>query len=117
MVDTVGELRSLYALADLVVMGGTFAPIGGHNLLEPISAGRVVVLGPHAQNQREQVELLAPLGVLHRVSGAAELAPALAALWTAPDRDVRAHAARGVLEVSRGACDRIVARLDALLGR
>ncbi|MGH2898314.1 MAG: 3-deoxy-D-manno-octulosonic acid transferase, partial [Solirubrobacteraceae bacterium] len=67
VVDTVGELASLYALSELVFVGGTLAHVGGHNLVEPVQAGRVVVHGPYTENQRTQEDLLAPLGVLHRV--------------------------------------------------
>jgi len=75
VVDSVGELRALYGVADLVFAGGTLAPVGGHNLLEPVFAGRMVVAGPHTQNQRVQVELLEPLGVLVRVRRPDALAP------------------------------------------
>ena len=54
LVDSIGELASLYALAELVFVGGTLAPIGGHNLIEPVQAGKLVVHGPHVENQRSQ---------------------------------------------------------------
>lgn len=52
--DTLGELGALFALADVVVMGGGFVEgIGGHNPLEPARLGRAIITGPHAFNARD----------------------------------------------------------------
>jgi 3-deoxy-D-manno-octulosonic-acid transferase len=116
VVDTLGELRALYALADLVVAGGTLVPIGGHNLTEATLAGKVLLAGPFLQNQRDPAELLGGLGALRTVSDPADLAAALTALWEEPDRHAPARAAREVIAAHRGACERIVAWLDELSG-
>jgi 3-deoxy-D-manno-octulosonic-acid transferase len=58
LVDTVGELMDLYALADLVYVGGSLVPTGGHNLLEPASRGIPCVFGPHMNNFREIAALV-----------------------------------------------------------
>lgn len=109
VVDTVGELASLYVLSELVFVGGTLAHVGGHNLVEPVQAGRVVVHGPHTENQRTQADLLAPLGVLHRVENAAGLERELVALWADPQRNAPARAAAQALAEHRGATDRVLA--------
>lgn len=106
IVDTMGELASMYGLADLVFCGGTLSPVGGHNLLEPVQAGRVVVHGPYIQNQRHQEQLLRPFGVLRRVENARELGPVLRALWADPQRNAPAEAARAGLLAHRGAAER-----------
>jgi 3-deoxy-D-manno-octulosonic-acid transferase len=108
ILDTVGELGSLYHLAELVFVGGSLVPVGGHNLLEPVQAGRVVVHGPHLYNQRSQVEVLDPLGVLHRVDDAPQLLETLRALRSDPDRDRPADLARPVLELHRSSIDAAV---------
>jgi 3-deoxy-D-manno-octulosonic-acid transferase len=51
--DTMGELAALYAFADIVVMGGSWAPCGGHNPIEPAAWAKPVVVGPHMENFRE----------------------------------------------------------------
>jgi 3-deoxy-D-manno-octulosonic-acid transferase len=52
--DTLGELGALFAVADVVVMGGGFVEgVGGHNPLEPARFGRAIVTGPHAFNARD----------------------------------------------------------------
>ena len=58
ILDTVGELAALYALAEVVFVGGSLVPIGGHNVLEPAMRGKPVLVGPHMSNFREGAELL-----------------------------------------------------------
>jgi 3-deoxy-D-manno-octulosonic-acid transferase len=55
LVDTVGELARLSAAADLVFVGGSLVPVGGHNVVEPASLGKPVLLGPHFHNQKSVV--------------------------------------------------------------
>jgi 3-deoxy-D-manno-octulosonic-acid transferase len=116
VLDSVGELASLYRLAELVFVGGTLAHVGGHNLIEPVQAGRVVVHGPYTQNQRTQADLLTPLGVLHPVENAAELAQTLLALWSDPERNAPARAAAKQLDAHRGATGRVLASVLAASG-
>jgi 3-deoxy-D-manno-octulosonic-acid transferase len=109
VIDGVGELGALYRLCELCFVGGSLVPVGGHNLLEPVAAGRVALHGPHVHNQRAQVELLAPLGVLYPVDDAPQLCAVLAQLWADPQRDAPARAAQAVLESHRGAAQRALA--------
>ncbi|MBF0553127.1 MAG: 3-deoxy-D-manno-octulosonic acid transferase [Nitrospirae bacterium] len=50
LLDTIGELASVYGVGDVCVMGGSFVPKGGHNLLEPAFWGKPIVCGPHMEN-------------------------------------------------------------------
>ena len=50
LLDSIGELRAVYPLATLVFVGGSIAPVGGHNVLEPASAGACVITGAHTKN-------------------------------------------------------------------
>jgi 3-deoxy-D-manno-octulosonic-acid transferase len=109
VIDGVGELGALYQLCELCFVGGSLVPVGGHNLLEPVQAGRVALHGPHVHNQRAQVELLAPLGVLYPVDDAPQLCAVLARLWADPQRDAPARAAQAVLESHRRAAQRALA--------
>ena len=58
ILDTVGELAALYGLAEVVFVGGSLVPIGGHNVLEPAMRGKPVLYGPHTSNFREGAERL-----------------------------------------------------------
>ena len=52
LVDAMGELINLYALSDLVILGGGFAPIGGHNPLEPATFNNILISGKEIFNQK-----------------------------------------------------------------
>jgi 3-deoxy-D-manno-octulosonic-acid transferase len=58
LLDTVGELNQWFAEARLVIMGGTFIPRGGHNLLEPAHFGKAVIFGPSMENFRDEARLM-----------------------------------------------------------
>ena len=58
LLDTVGELNHWFAGAKLVIMGGSFIPHGGHNLLEPAHFGRAVIFGPSMENFRDEAQLM-----------------------------------------------------------
>jgi 3-deoxy-D-manno-octulosonic-acid transferase len=77
VVDTVGELASIYAVADLVFVGGSLVPAGGHNVLEPAIRKKPVLFGPHVGNFRESAELLIREGAACSVEDAAALERAL----------------------------------------
>jgi 3-deoxy-D-manno-octulosonic-acid transferase len=62
LVDTVGELMGFYAISDLVFVGGSLVPTGGHNILEPASLGVPVLFGPHMNNFRESAALILAYG-------------------------------------------------------
>lgn len=80
VVARLGVLPALYAAADAAFVGGSFAPLGGHNLLEPAQAGVPVFAGPHLDNVRESVERLEATGALTVISDAGTLAAGLADL-------------------------------------
>jgi 3-deoxy-D-manno-octulosonic-acid transferase len=62
VVDTVGELAQMYALGEVVFVGGSLVPRGGHNVLEPALRRKPVLMGPHTDNFREAAGLLAASG-------------------------------------------------------
>ena len=53
VLDTIGELATLYQLGTVVFVGGSLVPTGGHNVLEPAVFGKPIVFGPHMENFRE----------------------------------------------------------------
>lgn len=58
LLDTLGELASFYKYGNIVFMGGSIVPVGGHNLLEPALYGRPVLFGPHTENFRDAARIL-----------------------------------------------------------
>ena len=87
-----GELAQIYARATLAFVGGTLAPIDGHDLLEPVFAGDRFLRPAHG-DARQAAEILEASGAGSRVADAAELASAVVALLARPER--RAPARRG----------------------
>ncbi|HEY4745147.1 MAG TPA: 3-deoxy-D-manno-octulosonic acid transferase [Desulfuromonadaceae bacterium] len=86
LVDTIGELMDLYALSDLVFVGGSLVPTGGHNLLEPASVGVPSVFGPHMTNFREIAALVAKYEAGIQVDGPNGLTDACRGLIGDADR-------------------------------
>lgn len=74
LVDAIGVLQNYYAAADLAFVGGTLAPVGGHNLLEPAALGKPLLFGPHLDNVREIAAQLLEAGAAVQVGNAQDLA-------------------------------------------
>jgi 3-deoxy-D-manno-octulosonic-acid transferase len=85
LVDTVGEMMNLYALADIAYVGGSLVPLGGHNLLEPASVGVPTVFGPHMANFREIEALVLRYGAGIQVHTPEELTVSWRALITSAE--------------------------------
>lgn len=115
LLDSIGELRAAYALADVVVVGRTFDPLGGSDMMEPVALGKATVVGPHTENFVDTAGALEDGGGLVRTS-AEKLASCLRALIEDPDRRAAlAAAGREVIRVNQGATDRHVELLLSLL--
>ncbi|HSD26415.1 MAG TPA: 3-deoxy-D-manno-octulosonic acid transferase, partial [Vicinamibacteria bacterium] len=116
LLDTMGELAQVYALSDLVFVGGSLVPMGGHNVLEPAAAGRPIVVGPHMENFQEIGDQFLAEGALVQVEDSDHLAAeAMALLQDAPRRRELGERARGLLERNRGAVQRTVDALAPLV--
>ena len=116
VLDSVGELASLYALADAVFVGGSLVPAGGHNILEPAVVARAPVFGPSMENFKDVGALFLERGAGLQVSDSAQLAAA----WTtligdAPRRSEMGSSARELVERYRGATDKVLAQVVAML--
>lgn len=112
VIDTLGELVSFYRCADVAFVGGSLQDIGGHNLLEPASAGTPVVTGPHLHNFTDIAVRMRHAGALRVGEDAGEVEREIAALLAEPDaRATMAAAARGLIEEGRGALSRTLGLL------
>ena len=107
LVDTIGELMKLYALADLIFVGGSLVPTGGHNLLEPASVGVPSLFGPHMTNFREITALVLQYGAGIQVDSPDGLHSACREMITCPDlRSVLGQNGLKLLRDSGGATRR-----------
>ncbi len=106
LLDTIGELASLYREAFLAFLGGSLVPTGGHNPIEAWAQGVAVLVGPHTENFREATESGQRLGILQPVADGGDLARAFAgALKTPVETTARGARARRFVAESRGAAD------------
>jgi 3-deoxy-D-manno-octulosonic-acid transferase len=116
VVDTIGELATLYQIATVVFVGGSLVATGGHNVLEPAVFGKPIVFGPHMQNFAEIADAFVANGAGVQLSGEEELDEAFLSLMSDPVRRARlGAAARALVEANRGANDKSVTVLTALL--
>lgn len=115
LVDTIGELASLYALADIAFVGGSLVPRGGHNILEPAQHGVPIIVGNHTENFRDIVSLFQGQNAV-RVVGQAEL-PLVFLELLANDEERKALGRRALetLQSQKGATEKTVQLLKALL--
>lgn len=117
LADSMGELTTFYAAADVAFVGGSLVPIGGHNLLEPVSLGVPVVTGPHNENAADIAALLLACGAAQVTEDAGGLGAAISGLLGDEDaRRQRGIAGREAILANRGALARLLALVDPLVG-
>ncbi len=115
--DSMREMALYYGCAHAALLGGSFAPLGGHNLIEAAACGCPVVLGPHTFNFAEAAELSIAAGAAVRVADMAQaLAQARSMLAPEVQQRVSARALAFAL-LHRGAADRMADAVVALLPR
>ncbi len=118
LLDSIGELASLYALADVAFVGGSLVRRGGHNILEPAQHGVPIVIGPHYENFRDIIAIFQRADAVRIVE-----APQLGAEFI---RLLKDHAERSgpsslgqraaqVMRAQSGATERTMQTLDAFL--
>jgi 3-deoxy-D-manno-octulosonic-acid transferase len=117
LLDTIGELAALYALADIAFVGGSLVPRGGHNIIEPAQHGVATIVGNHTENFRDIVSLFQSRDAV-RIVGPAELPLVLMELL-ANDAERRALGRRAAetMRMQVGATARTADALMELLAR
>jgi len=117
LLDTIGELAALYSLAAVAFVGGSLAPRGGHNILEPAQYGIATLVGPHTENFRDIIGIFERAGAVRRISPGG-FAGELLRLLNDADGGARQELGRRAAEVvrqQRGATERTIAALASLL--
>jgi len=106
--DSLGEMPAWYALADVALLGGSFAPLGGQNLIEAAACGCPLLMGPHTFNFAQAADLAIEAGAARRVDDAgAAVSQALRLLHDGPARQAMAEAGRAFTAAHRGAAARM----------
>ncbi|MCY4165206.1 MAG: 3-deoxy-D-manno-octulosonic acid transferase [Gammaproteobacteria bacterium] len=116
LLDSLGEMTAFYAASDLAFVGGSIAPKGGHNLLEPAAFGLPVLAGPHLFNTPQTARLLSDAGALLRVRDASELAGLAARLLESEEaRRSAREGARSCVAAGQAVLDRTLGLIEPLL--
>ncbi|MBP6676759.1 MAG: 3-deoxy-D-manno-octulosonic acid transferase [Vitreoscilla sp.] len=114
--DSLGEMALYYGVADVALLGGSFEPLGGHNLIESAASGCPIVLGPSTFNFAEAAELALAEGAAWRVGSLPEAVTlAVQLLEDRPRLKAAADRARVFSARHRGAAERMAAQISALI--
>ena len=109
--DSLGEMPAYYAAADVALLGGSFAPLGGQNLIEAAACGCPLLMGPHTFNFAQAADGALAAGAALRVAGLAEAVPLAVQLAQAGGSPGMAARARAFAAEHRGAAERMAAQI------
>jgi 3-deoxy-D-manno-octulosonic-acid transferase len=116
LLDTLGELAKVYGLGRVAFVGGSLAPFGGHNPLEPAGLGVPVLFGPHTEHFAKAAEILLERGAAAVVHDAPELAEAVLYFLRDPAASQRqGELARQAVASHRGAAGQTATLLQKLM--
>lgn len=116
IIDTIGELGRIYALGDLVFVGGSMIKHGGHNVLEPAAHGKPIVVGQHMYNFKDAYALLTSKGACKTIKNVEELKTVILDILS--DDDLRKSMSAGssaVIAENKGAAVKTSAYLKQIL--
>lgn len=117
LLDTIGELAETFGIADVVFIGGSLVPTGGHNVVEPAFWGKPIIFGPHMSNFRDVASLFLRAGGAIQVADAGQLADEALRLFANPaDAQAMGEKAKGVVNEQAGAALRILSQMEEGLG-
>ncbi|CUH94530.1 hypothetical protein P22_0596 [Propionispora sp. 2/2-37] len=116
LVDTIGELGKIYGIGDIVYVGGSLVPRGGHNILEPAAHGKPILTGPHMFNFKDTYALFSEREACVTVKNAEELQQSM--LQLLKDEGLREDMSRrslAIIEENQGAARKSALHLRDLL--
>ena len=105
--DSMGEMPLYYAASDVALLGGSFGPFGGQNLIEAAACGCPLVMGPHTYNFNEAAELSLAAGAALRVADVEQGVARAVALACDPAREQWVRRAFGFAAAHRGSAERM----------
>ena len=113
--DSMGEMPAYYAAADVALLGGSFAPLGGQNLIEAAACGCPIVMGPHTFNFAQAAQQALAAGAALREPDMAAAVWRAVALARGAQRSVISANALAFASAHRGAAERTAASVLRLL--
>jgi len=116
--DSMGEMSLYFGLADVALLGGSFMPLGGQNLIEATACGCPVIMGPHTFNFADAAELALEADAALRVEDMAQaVTSALQLVCSGPDENSYVSACLAFTQKNKGATQRTVQALKPYLMR
>ncbi len=115
LLDSLGELASVYALADVAFVGGSMVARGGHNILEPAHWGVATLVGPHTENFRDIISIFRQADAVRMTQPETMGEIVVKLLGNNDERQALGTRARQVLEQQMGATERTLEALKALV--
>lgn len=117
LLDTMGELSALYALADVALVGGSLTDtVGGHNPLEVIQQRVPLIMGPYCRNFADLTGQLLSSGAMISCKDADEILAAVTSLWQNPQAaSLQVEKASAILAANRGALEKTLSAVSAFL--
>jgi 3-deoxy-D-manno-octulosonic-acid transferase len=113
--DSMGEMAAYYAMCDIAIIGGSFAPLGGQNLIEAAAIGKPTIIGPHVFNFSDAVDQAKAAGALLQVGdAAAAMDTAKTLLGDIERRAAMSAAALRFTDEHRGATDKTMRLISTL---
>ena len=114
--DSLGEMALYYGLSDVTLLGGSFAPLGGQNLIEATACGCPVIMGPHTFNFSEAAQLAEQAGAAVRVTDMSHaVTKALSMVLSRSNENSYVQACFEFSQTHRGAAYRTVTALEPYL--
>ena len=114
--DSMNEMAAYYYFSDVVIIGGSFLPLGGQNLIEACAAGKAVIMGPSTYNFSEAAGLAKDAGAMLQVRDAVDaMRTAQRLLRDEPSRRVIADAGLKLVAANRGATEKTLALIRLAL--
>jgi 3-deoxy-D-manno-octulosonic-acid transferase len=116
LLDSIGELVSAYAAADMAFVGGSLVPVGGHNPLEPAALGLPVIFGPHMFNAQDSADSLIKAGGARQIATANALSDNIAELMNNPQKRAQiGHKAAQIVDRQRGSVKKTLEIVEDVL--
>ncbi len=113
--DSLGEMPLYYAAADVALLGGSFAPLGGQNLIEAAACGCPLLMGPHTYNFAQAADLSLAAGAAERLPDITAAVARAVALCASPQRALMGQRALAFAAQHRGAAARMAVAVGALI--
>ena len=117
VLNTIGELGKIYSIGDVVYVGGSLVPRGGHNILEPAAHGKPIIVGPYMFNFKDTYALLSEHQACETVQDADELTDKLLVLLTDnKKRELMGERALAIINENSGATANTVQHVKEIIG-